>query len=469
MSTDAYRLITSINLDRHGVLVVGGGTTGERKIRTLLDAGASVTLISPEATAELCEAAQEGKITWLRRGAEACDFRDFSFAMLAVGRDEAAALAMIARENGCLVDFCADGAQGDFALCAQFKQDGCYIGVSSGGKDPARAAAVKRGLRVHTRAPRVLLARKSPLALAQANYWRDALEGAGVPVEIRTMSTHGDRDKKRDLAAFGGFGAFVKALEEDLLAGRGDGAVHSLKDMPVNLPEGCRLAGVLERGSASDMFIARESGVTSLEELPLGAKVGTSSARRRAQVRGVRRDLETVTCRGNVGTRLAKLASGEIDALILAEAGLERLGLVPPNAVRLPFVTAAGQGAVALELSESQEDAPLMEAVRQVTHLPTWYEATAERELLRLMGLGCTCPVAVRAEWCGGVLTMTAAIYSIDPKGDPEDEQAQVMTGGTVSSDGEARAVAERLWWNHLYELPLLRELQREAGVASCL
>lgn len=467
MPTDAYRLITSVNLDRHGILVVGGGALGERKIRTLLDAGAAVTLVSPEATCSLRGLAEAGKIAWARREAAAGDFRGFSFALLALPREAAEALAPLARENGCLVDFCADGERGDFALCAQFEQDGCYIGVSSGGGDPARAAALKRGMRRASQSPRVLLTRGSPLALAQANYWRDALEGAGIPVEIRTMTTHGDRDRKRDLAAFGGFGAFVKALEEELLAGRGDGAVHSLKDMPVNLPEGCTLAAVLPRASAHDLFVARDRGVRGLEDLPPRAKVGTSSARRRAQVRCVRRDLECVTCRGNVGTRLEKLASGEIDALILAEAGLDRLGIMPPNAARLPFVTAAGQGAVALELPESARDSVLMEAARSLGHLPTWYETTAERGLLRLMGLGCACPVGVRAAWSGGTMELEAAIYSVGLKENPADERAQVKISGPVTSVDDARSLAALLW-EHVRELPLLRELQREAGVLSC-
>ncbi len=466
-TNDPYRLIASINLDRHGILVVGGGAVGERKVRTLLGAGASVTLVSPAATPALREMAGEGKIIWKERTATGDDFRGVSFALLTTPPEEAEALAPFARACGCLVDVCADGGLGDFALCAQFQGDGCYVGVSSGGGDPARAAATKRKLLRNDARPFVLISRGSPLATAQTGQWRDALEGAGVPVAIRTATTHGDRDRVRDLAAFGGFGVFVKALEEELLAGRADGAVHSLKDMPAAAPQGCALAAVLPRASACDVLVARESGVRGLEDLPRGAMVGTSSARRRAQVRSVRPDLECATCRGNVGTRLEKLARGEFDALILAEAGMERLGIAAANAVRLPFVAAAGQGAIALELSSALEGSRLMEAARALNHLPTWYETIAERELLRLMGLGCTCPVGVRGVWRDGAMELAVELYSIEPKENPADERVDLKISGQVSSEAEAKELAARLW-TELCGLPLLRELPREAGGAPC-
>lgn len=461
-----YRLMTSINLDRHEILVVGGGAVGERKIHTLTEAGAAVTLVSPEATGALRALAESGAIRWERRDARAEDFSRFSFALLALPPEPAQTIAALARERGCLICVCADGASGDFALCAQFERDGCRVGISSGGVDPARAANLKREL-TGERDSFVLLSRRSPLALAQTNLWQEVFTRAGLPTRIRTVTPHGDRDRERDLSAFGGFGAFVKALEEEMLAGRGDGAVHSLKDMPAILPEGCELMAVLPRASAFDVLIARDPAVRSLEDLPPGARVGTSSARRRAQVRFSRRDLRCGPCRGNIGTRLDKLARGEFDALILAEAGLDRLGLTPSNALRLPFVTAAGQGALAFEAPTRPESAALAEAAQAENHLPTWYEITAERELLRLMGLGCSCPVGVHGSWTAGKMELKAEIYPIETE-TASDEPLITSASAAVASDDDAKGLAAALWQT-VRTSPLVEGLRKAAEQVPCL
>lgn len=436
MENGPFKLIASFNLDRE-VLVVGGGSVGERKISTLLACGASVRLVSPTATPALRELALSGSVVWEAREAGAEDFRGHRAAVLAVPRETALSLLPLAHAAGCLADVCADGILGDFALCAQFERDGCYIGVSSGGTNPGRAAAMKREISRCLSLPRVLLSRASPLASAQTGKWRDALSEAGVSIAIRTVSTHGDADRESDLASFG-FGAFVKALEDEMLAGRGDGAVHSLKDMPSGLPKGCVLASVLPRGSARDLLITAGTPL-ALEDLPAGARVGTSSTRRRAQTARIRPDLKCLPCRGNVGTRLEKLRRGEYDALILAEAGVERLGL-ELAAVPLPFVTAPGQGILALELIENS---PIAEAAWSLNHLPTWYEAVAEREVMRLSGLGCSCPLAARAVWRDGVMELTMELYLHDADG---VRLARHTEQGSVNCDDDALALAGELW-----------------------
>jgi len=194
-----------------------------------------------------------------------------------------------------------------------------------------------------------LLTRSSPLAMAQARMWKDRIESLGHSVRLLDVSTHGDRDRRRHLACFGGFGAFVKALEDRLLSGQGHGAVHSLKDVPSVQPDGLVIAGVLERGPRGDVLVTREGLL--LEELPEGASVGTSSLRRTAQILRARRDLKVLCCRGNVHSRLRKLEDGHFDAIILAKAGLERLGIKVPFR-ELPFITSPAQGAVALEARE---------------------------------------------------------------------------------------------------------------------
>jgi hydroxymethylbilane synthase len=231
---------------------------------------------------------------------------------------------------------------------------------------------------------------------------------------------------------------FVKALEDELLSGGGDLAVHSLKDMPTAIRGGCALAAVLKRGSARDVLITRDGG--GLDSLPDHARVGTSSARRRAQIVSARPGAECVKCRGNVGTRLRRLDEGEVDALVLAEAGLERLGIGKTRAAPLPFVTSAGQGAVAAEVRAGSE---MEEILKLLNHTPTWYEVMAEREFLSRIGLGCVCPVGVNAAYADGKMTLSAEVYPLEP-GDCAPARASVSGG--VRSVEDAVSLAEELW-----------------------
>lgn len=468
MPDNPFRLIVSLNLDAHEILVAGGGKTGERKIGTLLASGASVRLVSPEATERLRALAIEGRIRWERKSAAREDFNGRSFAVLAVPPSALDSVMAMARAEGCAVDACSDGSSGDFALCAQFEADGCYVGVSSGGRDPAKAAEVKRAIMNMCRGgyhfsgsnpPRramTLLTRNSPLALAQARECADALLSLGMDARCRIVASHGDIDRSRDLVDFGGFGVFVKAIEEELLAGSGDLAIHSLKDVPVNLPDECVLAAVLPRGPAHDVLVTRDGG--GLESLVSGAVIGTSSLRRRAQARRVRGDLRFVTCRGNIETRLNRLGNGDMDALILAEAGLERLGIGLKNAVRLPFITAAGQGAIAMEARAGSE---AYEIARELCHLDTWLETAAERELLRLLGLGCVCPIGVRGELAGGVMRLTSALYETCIEEGRQGDCLTMSANGRVSSEEDAKALASRLW-EEMREMRLVTELMTQ-------
>lgn len=447
-----FRLISSINLDRHEILVVGGGGVAVRKIDTLLRCGARVRVIAPDGAEALEGLASEGRVLWERRRVREDDFASREYAILATPRDASVDLLAMARAAKCAVDVCADGSEGDFALCAQFRLDGCFVGVSSGGGDPARAASVKRNILGALSAPIALLTRKSPLARTQAAMWTEAIESAGHSVTVRAVSSHGDNDRKSELSSFG-FGAFVKALEDELLSGRGDCAVHSMKDVPTIPADGCSLVAVLRRGSPRDVIITRGGG--GLDSLPSGARVGTSSVRRRAQVLAVRPDLECVKCRGNVETRLAKLYSGEADAVILAEAGLERLG-VGEGAAPLPFVTSAGQGAV---VAEARTGSRAEEMLRSLNHLPTWYEVCAEREFLSRIAYGCVCPVGVNASYSSGTLEITAEVYP-DDGGLPDRASAR----GSVASDDDARALGEELW-TAMRDAPAVRGMAKVAAL----
>jgi hydroxymethylbilane synthase len=236
--------------------------------------------------------------------------------------------------------------------------------------------------------------RGSQLALWQANHVAGLLREQGHEVEIMIIKTTGDRAQEVAFAAVGAKGMFTKEIEEALAGGRVDLAVHSLKDLPTELPERFALAATPPRVDARDALVSAK--YANLAALPQGARVGTSSARRRAQLLALRPDVEAVEFRGNVDTRLRKLAEGEVDAILLASAGLERLGKTDWLRERFDpqdFCPAAGQGALAIETRAG--DAATMEAVAFLDHADTRFAVTAERAALASLGGGCQVPIGV--------------------------------------------------------------------------
>ncbi len=232
--------------------------------------------------------------------------------------------------------------------------------------------------------------RRSPLALWQSEHVAAQLRALdrGLDIELVPIVTAGDRILDRPLAEIGGKGLFLKELEEALIAGRADLAVHSLKDMPAEQPPGLTIAALLAREDARDALVA--AGGTRLEDLPAGSRVGTSSPRRRAQLLALRPDLRVVPMRGNVGTRLAKLERGECDALLLAYAGLRRLGLEERASDILPveqIVPAPGQGIIAVECRA--RDRAVCELLSHLDHLPASAAARAERACAAALGGDC--------------------------------------------------------------------------------
>jgi len=242
--------------------------------------------------------------------------------------------------------------------------------------------------------------RGSPLALAQARAVRDRLAAAHgwAPdaIEIRAIRTSGDRIQDRPLADVGGKGLFTKEIEQALIDGAIDLAVHSAKDMATVLPDGLALAACLEREDVRDAFISRKA--TSLHALPAGSVVGTSALRRQAQVRRLRPDLAVANFRGNVETRLRKLDEGAADATLLALAGLKRLGLASAATAILPveeFLPAVGQGTIAIETRAA--DARVRGLVAAVDHADTSVALTAERAFLAVLDGSCRTPIAGHA------------------------------------------------------------------------
>ena len=259
--------------------------------------------------------------------------------------------------------------------------------------------------------------RSSKLALWQADYVADCLrkEYPGLRVEKKLVTTKGDKILNAPLAKIGGKGLFTKELEEDMLAGNIDIAVHSLKDMPVEIPAGLTLAAITERFDPGDAVVSPQ--YRSFAALPPGAKVGTSSLRRKAQLLHARPDLQIEDLRGNVNTRLAKLESEHFDAIILAVAGLKRLGFgdritdVLPKSMCLPAV---GQGALAIEARA--DDAATLALLDFLRDPSTVHCAAAERAFLARVEGGCQVPVGVYAVEQAGGLTVEAVIASVDGK-----------------------------------------------------
>jgi hydroxymethylbilane synthase len=258
-----------------------------------------------------------------------------------------------------------------------------------------------------------LATRASALALAQARGVADRLRAAGVAVEVVAMRTEGDRRAEARLAAIGGKGLFVREIEEALLGGRADVAVHSLKDLPSELPPGLTLAVYPEREDPRDVLVTREAG--DLMTLPRGAVLGTSSPRRRAIALSLRPDLAVEPIRGNVDTRLSKLEAGEWDGVLLAAAGLRRLGLTPRHATPLApdvFLPAVGQGVLAVEARA--DDPATLRALAPLDHAATRACALAERAYLARLGASCVTPMAAHAWIAEGRLVVHGLVASED-------------------------------------------------------
>lgn len=276
--------------------------------------------------------------------------------------------------------------------------------------------------------------RASALALAQASTVADALRRAGADVTMVPIRTEGDRRAAARLADVGGKGLFVREIEESLLAGAIDVAVHSLKDLPAELPAGLVLAAFPERGDPRDVLVTAAGG--GLEDLRPGAVVGTGSLRRRAMALAVRPDLVVEPIRGNVDTRLGKLETGQWDAIVLAAVGLARLGLHPAHVAPLSpdvFVPAVGQGILGVETR--RDDDRVRALVAQVDHGDTRAAAIAERAYLARLGASCNTPMAAHASVSRAAgparLAMTAVVASEDGRrvlraeaaGRPEDAE----------------------------------------------
>ncbi|HYW58752.1 MAG TPA: hydroxymethylbilane synthase [Polaromonas sp.] len=300
-----------------------------------------------------------------------------------------------------------------------------------------------------SRAPAVVIAtRESRLAMWQAEYVKNLLETRlGWQVSLLGMTTQGDQILDRSLSKVGGKGLFVKELEVALAEGRADLAVHSLKDVPMDLPDGFALACVLEREDPRDALVSNH--FSSLNELPPGAVVGTSSLRRLVLLKSMRPDLRIEPLRGNLDTRLRKLDEGQYQAIVLAAAGLKRLGLA--TRIRQAFepeqmLPAAGQGALGIEVRADRHD--LINALAGLAHMPTWLAVTAERTVSRAMGGSCSMPLAafIAEPVASGPMRLEAAWGEPGPDGQGSSQPlVRAEQRAEVRNFAEAEALGEQV------------------------
>jgi hydroxymethylbilane synthase len=277
--------------------------------------------------------------------------------------------------------------------------------------------------------------RGSALALAQANWVKRKLEETGLNVEITVIKTSGDRFLDRTIQSLGGKGVFTKEIEDALLKREIDLAVHSMKDLPSELPEGLAIAAVPEREDARDVLVSRND--LPLRDLAKGAQLATGSLRRKAQILNYRSDLSVVPIRGNVDTRLQKLMEKGLDAIVLAAAGLKRLGrqdriteYMPPDIC----LSAVAQGALAIE---TRDDEASRQAVAFMHHNPSFLEVTAERAFLRKLGGGCHLPVAAHAVIDGELVNLAGMVAEPDGR--------RLCRGAIAGPTGQAAALGTEL------------------------
>ena len=293
------------------------------------------------------------------------------------------------------------------------------------------------------RAPLTIATRKSPLALWQANAVKHLLEQhhPALSVELLPLSTQGDQWLQSPLARMGGKGLFVKELEQALLQGDADLAVHSMKDVPIVLPQGLVIQTILPRANPQDVLISNT--LNTLEQLKPGLRIGTSSLRRQVQLKRICPDLDLQALRGNINTRLTKLEQGHFDAIVLAAAGLERLEINIDSGLLLPLermLPACGQGVIGIECRD--DDGRVHDYLAQLHHAPTACVLSGERAVNQALNAGCQSPVGVYGVLAGESIWLRAFVSTVDAQ---EIIQDEIKGPCTQASDLGAQ-LAQRLF-----------------------
>jgi hydroxymethylbilane synthase len=427
-------------------VVIGGGIVAERKISGLLDAGATVRVIAPSLTPALAALAGERRIESIRKQFEAGDVAGAALVFAATDDDHVnASVVAAARAHDILVNDASKAERGDFSTPSVHRRDSLTVAVDTSGTSPAVAKLVREriGALVDRSLSETLVcaSRASRLAMTQTRTVMAKLARSGVASTVINITTKGDQVQDRAISAIGTDNVFVRELELALRERRADYAVHSCKDLPSTLADDMEIVAIVERADARDVFCSDRFG--SFEELPKGARVGTSSPRRQAQLAAIRDDLDYVTIRGNVDTRLRKLAEREYDAIVLAAAGIDRLGerarYTVPFAIET-LVPAAAQGALAVE---TRRDDPIGAVLRaSLNDASVELEVLAERAFIRTMRGGCAAPIGANAvfEGAGDSMVVRAAVGLDDGRVLRAERRGAVAAGSDAEQLGSALA-----------------------------
>ncbi|MCI8410455.1 MAG: hydroxymethylbilane synthase [Lachnospiraceae bacterium] len=375
-----------VSLENKNCLVVGGGRIAKRKADTLRSFGGKVTVLAAEFKEEFIEC------TLIEKSFARDDIKGFFIVVAATNNWQVnEEISKICKEKGIAVNVVDSSANSSFLFGAIEKRGNMVVSVNSGENQPAWSKSVKESigdyldehiLRVGTR--------KSPLALAQTKIVIETIKKVNPKVlcQVVEISTKGDENHKKSLKDFGGKGAFTGELERAILEGRIDLAVHSGKDLPIELGEGLDILAVPRREEANDVLVTQKGYKLYKESV-----IGTGSVRRARQI-----PYQTMDIRGNVETRLRKLEQGEYDGVVLALAGLKRLGMEKMEKYAYHILSlqesypAPCQGIIAIEGKKNSRYLPLLEAIN---HKETWYSYRAERAVVTRMGLGCHFPIGI--------------------------------------------------------------------------
>ena len=434
----------ALNMRGRVAVVIGGGAVAERKIAMLLDAGATVRVVAPSLTASLAQLSDQRRIVALRKHFDSGDIDGAALVFAATDDDAVnAAVVNAAQARGIFVNDASHAERGDFSTPAVHRRDSLTIAVDTGGTSPAVAKLMREriGELVERSLSETLVcaSRASRLAMTQTRLVMAKLARSGIASTVINVTTKGDQVQDRAIAAIGTDNVFVRELELTLREHRADYAVHSCKDLPSTLADDMQIVAVVERADPRDVFCSDR--FESFAALPRDARVGTSSPRRRAQLGALRDDLEYVTIRGNVDTRLRKLAAGEFDAIVLALAGIDRLGERARHTV--PFeidllVPAAAQGALAVEMRRGD---PVAEIVRTALNdANAELEVVAERAFMRAIRGGCAAPIGANA-----VLESESSMILRAAVGLDDGRVVRAERRGTVRARGEAEELGRGL------------------------
>lgn len=405
-----------VDLTGKKAVVVGAGKIGARRIKTLLSFVDSLTVVAPRAEEEILSLAQEGRLEYKKKAYEREDIKDADLVIAAADDEKVNEdIYRVCKHLGIPVNVASDQQKCDFHFPGIIEYEGVVLGFNGAGKDHRKVKEVRQKTEQalkqfgeESMKKIVIGSRESKLAVVQSEMVKAYIEAhcPEASVEILTMKTTGDKILDRTLDKIGGKGLFVKELDKALLEKRSDLSVHSLKDMPMEVSKELPLLAFSKREDPRDVLVLPEGKTAPDPEKPIGC----SSLRRILQLKELYPEMECKSVRGNVQTRLQKLDSGEYSALVLAAAGLKRLGL--ENRISRYFepeemIPAAGQGILAVQ-GRAEEDASFLEGFGEKE---SFYAALAERAFVRYLDGGCSSPVAAHARVYGDEMTILGLYY----------------------------------------------------------